>query len=289
MKRILLLGVLLLTGAVSIVARQGAAQAPEAAEIEKVRDNLFVIKGGGGNTAAFVTATGVVVVDTKLDNWGARILEKIASVTNKPVTMIINTHTHGDHTGSNDEFPATVDIVAQENTKTNMMKMPAFAGEKAQFLPKRTFRDKMTLLSGADRIDLYYFGPGHTSGDALVVFPALRVMHSGDLFSGKTLPIMDAANGGSGVAYPDTLKKAAKGIKGVDTVIPGHDVVMPWSAFVEYGQFLKWEVDALRKAAKQGKTVAEAAAALTPPEKFKTYNMQRGPANAAVIYAELKK
>ena len=131
--------------------------------------------GGGGNTAAFITADGVVVVDTKLAGWGQAILDQIKTVTPKPVTMIINTHTHGDHVGSNVEFPATVDVVAQENTKANMEKMAPFQTESGkQHLPKKTYKDKMTLLSGRDRIDLYYFGRGHTNGDAFVVFPALR-------------------------------------------------------------------------------------------------------------------
>ena len=87
------------------------------AEIEQVEDNLYVIKGGGGNTAAFVTEQGVVVVDTKLAGWGDAILDKIRSVTDKPITMIINTHTHGDHVGSNAELAPTVEVVAHENTK----------------------------------------------------------------------------------------------------------------------------------------------------------------------------
>ena len=287
MKRITLLAALVVIGAVSIAAQQGA---PQALEIEKVKDNLFMIKNGGGNTGVFVTQNGVVIVDTKNPNYGASILEKVRSVTDKPVTMIINTHTHGDHTGSNAEFPATVDIVAQENTKANMEKMDAFKGDKAQFLPKRTFKDKMTLLSGADQIDLYYFGPGHTSGDALIVFPALRVMHAGDLFAWKALPIMDINNGGSGVAYPETLKKAADGIKNVDSVIPGHSPVMPWSAFVEYGQFMQWAVDTVKQAAKDRKTEADAAAAIkTPPERFKDYTTERAAANVTAIYGEVKK
>jgi glyoxylase-like metal-dependent hydrolase (beta-lactamase superfamily II) len=292
MKRLVLLGGLVLIGAASIAAQQrqgGPPAPPQALEIEKVRDNLFMIKGGGGNTGAFITSTGVVVVDTKNDGYGAAILEKIRSVTDKPVTMIINTHTHGDHNGSNDEFPATVDIVTQANTKTNMEKMPSFQGDKAAYLPKRTFTDKMTLLSGGDRIDLYYFGPGHTNGDALVVFPAIRAMHAGDLFSGQNLPIMDVNNGGSGVQYPVTLKNAAAGITGVDTVITGHSTAMPWSAFVEYGEFMQWVLDTTAQAAKDGKTAEQAAAALTPPDRFKAYNMQRAQADVTVIYGELKK
>ncbi len=288
----ILLGSLILVGVVSIAAqqRQGGPQSPpQPLAIEKVRDRLFMIKGGGGNTGVFITASGVVVVDTKLDNYGTSILEQIRSVTEKPVTMIINTHTHGDHTGSNDEFPATVDIVTHANTKTNMEKMPAFQGDKAQYLPKRTFTDTTTLLSGADRIDLYYFGPGHTNGDALVVFPALRAMHAGDLFSGQNLPIMDVNNGGSGLQYPVTLKKAAAGINGVDTVITGHSTAMPWSAFVEYGEFMQWAVDTVAQAAKDGKTPEQAVTALTPPEKFKAYTMQRAQANVTAIYGEVKK
>lgn len=292
MRRITLLAVLIVIGAAGIAAqqRQGAPGQPETLVIEKVKDNLFMIKNGGGNTGVFVTQTGVVVVDTKLANYGGAILEKIRSVTDKPVTAIINTHTHGDHTGSNAEFPATVDIVAHENTKANMEKMDAFKGDKAQFLPKHTFADKMTLGSGADQIDLYYFGAGHTSGDALVVFPALRVMHAGDLFAGQALPIMDTNNGGSGVAYPETLKKAAAGIRNVDSVIPGHSVVMPWSAFVEYGGFMQWAVGAVTQAAKDGKTEEEAAALIkTPPDEYKNYTTDRAAANVKAIYGEVKK
>ena len=67
------------------------------------------------------------------------------------MTTIINTHTHGDHTGSNAMFPATVEIVAHENTKANMEKMDAFKGDNAKFLPKKTYKDKMSLGSGKDR------------------------------------------------------------------------------------------------------------------------------------------
>src|SRR6476619_1153132 len=93
---------------------------PKVIDVEKLADNLFVLKGGGGNTAAFVTATGVVVVDTKLPGWGQPLLDKIKTLTDKPVTTIINTHTHFDHVSGNVEFPATVEVITQENTKRLM-------------------------------------------------------------------------------------------------------------------------------------------------------------------------
>src|SRR5438128_773752 len=215
MKRVTLLIALLAIGALS--AAIAAIQAPggqrgphgtNVAQIEKVKDNLYMITGGGGNTAAFITDRGVVVVDTKLAGWGQPILDKIKTVSNKPVVMIINTHSHPDHVGSNEAFPATADIVAQENTKANMVKLDAFKGDKAKFLPKKTFKDKMTLNKGKDEIDLFYFGRGHTGGDAWVLFPAIRVLHAGDMFAGKTAPLVDVMSGGSAVEYGKTLAKA---------------------------------------------------------------------------------
>jgi cyclase len=289
MTRASVLGVVLAMGAMSMVVaayQQPAADAPKVVEVEKLKDNLFLLKGGGGNTAVFVQADGVTVVDTKLPGWGQPILARIQELTPKPVTTIINTHTHGDHVSGNVEFPATVDVVVQENTAANMKRMapvtgiaapgaaPApniFEANQGRGLAKRTFKDKMTLGRGADRIDLYYFGPGHTSGDAMVVFPALRVMHMGDLFPGKQLPIMDANNGGSGVQYGVTLKKVHDGVKDVDAIITGHSTMMTRSDLLEYSQFLGDFVTSVRAAKKSGQSAEEVAKAWSIPAKYTGY------------------
>src|ERR1051325_3937138 len=125
MKRVIVLVALVVLGGISVMA----LQAPNVAEIQKVKDNLYMITGGGGNTAAFITDAGAAVVDTNRAGWGQAILDKIKPVSNKPVVTIINTHSHPDHVGSNEAFPATADIVAQENTKANMMKQDAFKGD----------------------------------------------------------------------------------------------------------------------------------------------------------------
>ena len=125
MKRCVVLATLVAAGALSITLaafqQPPAGQpAPMVIEVDTLKDNLFVLKGGGGNTAVFVTATGVVVVDTKNPGWGQPILDKIKTLTDKPVTTIINTHTHGDHVSGNVAFPATVEVITQENTKKYM-------------------------------------------------------------------------------------------------------------------------------------------------------------------------
>src|SRR5688572_6523383 len=109
--------------------REGAAgrgPAQGVGTIQKAAGNVYWIPGAGGNTAAYVTANGVVLVDTKLGNNGQAILDQVRTVSDKPITHIINTHTHGDHNGSNQFFPATVEIVAHENTGANMKKMEVF-------------------------------------------------------------------------------------------------------------------------------------------------------------------
>ena len=306
MTRRIALGTLMAVGALSLAlsAYQPPSPAgPKVVEVEKIKDNLFMLKGGGGNTAVFVQANGITVVDTKLPGWGQPILAKIKELTPKPVTTIINTHTHGDHVSGNVEFPATVEIVTQENTKTNMQKMttptgiPAgtmpnvFQASGGKGMPKRTFKDTLTLGKDADKIDLYYFGRGHTNGDAFVVFPALHVMHAGDMFARKGPPLLDANNGGSGVAIGDTLSKLASGIKGVDSVITGHSTVMTWADLEEYARFNQDFLEWVRAEMKAGKTAEAAAAEYKLPEKYAGYtnNPDRMKLNVAVIYDELKK
>jgi glyoxylase-like metal-dependent hydrolase (beta-lactamase superfamily II) len=290
MRRAILLATLIAAGSLSLAVSGFQAPPPagptpaalQATRIEKVKDNLYIITGSsptprdafsGGNTAVFITANGVVVIDTKLAGWGQVILDRIKTVTVKPVTTIINTHTHGDHTGSNEFFGTTVEIVAQENTKANMEKMPAFQGDKSVFLPKKTFKDKLTIGKGNDEIDMFYFGPAHTSGDAFVVFKALRVMHAGDAFAGKTVPIVDTMNGGSVIEYGRTLARAAK-IKNVDTVINGHtNDPTTFADLKEYAAFNNDFAAWVEAEKKGGKTADQAGDEYKIPEKYKGYQL----------------
>jgi glyoxylase-like metal-dependent hydrolase (beta-lactamase superfamily II) len=301
---------LIATG-VLVVAVAGQAPPPgptpaslAATKIEKVKDNLYVITGSGaenqnafsgGNTAVFITDSGVTLVDTKLPGWGPTIIERVKSVTNKPITRIINTHTHGDHTGSNAAFMSgTVESIVHENTKANMAKMPDFSGANAKFLPNKTYNDKLTVGSGKDQIDLYYFGRGHTNGDAFVVFTALRTMHVGDIFAWKALPYVDTMNGGSVVEQPQTLAKAVATVKNVDTIINGHIPVGTWNDLKEYAQFTKDFVDYARASMKAGKSAEQAGKEYKVDPKYKGYVVTVNPmfagaaGNLQIAYDELK-
>ena len=312
MRRAILLTSLIAVGGLSmaVAAVQQPAKPLNVRDIQKVRENLFFVSGGdtydrstwtGGNTIVFVTEKGVVLVDTMLAGAGRGILERVKSVTDKPVTTIINTHTHYDHSGSNTEFPATIEYVAHENTRANMAKpscppvtnCDAFKGDNAKYLPKRTYKDRLTLFAGRDQIDLYHFGRGHTNGDTFVVFPAARVMHTGDMYPRAHMPFIDVAdNAGSAVEFNQTLQRAVSGIKNVETVIGGHTPSpVTWADFVTYVEFYRDFLTSAQEALKKGTAVEAFVKAYRVPEKYKGFQAdpQRVEANAKAIWTESKK
>jgi|SRR5215471_4624367 len=278
MKRTLVLGSLLAAGILTVaVLAQQATPPPTANDVtvEKVTDNLYVLRGGaGGNTAAFIIAKGVVLVDTKLPGWGQPLLQKLKTITPKPVTTIINTHWHFDHVSGNVEMPANVEVVTHQNTKTYMEANPVYKTffKNGHGMPTRTFRETMTLGSGNDRIELRYFGPAHTGGDAFVIFSALRIAHAGDVFPNKGMPIIDKDNGGSGLDYADTIDKAAKSLTGMTAIINGHaDAQTTGADLREYGAFVREFTTAVRAAKKAGKTVDQFVKEWKTPAKYTGY------------------
>ena len=255
-------------------------------------DILYVLIGGGGNTLALMRDDGVVVIDTKLPGWGVPIREAIEAASDRPVATIINTHAHPDHSGGNKEFPPPVEIVAHANAA-------------AAVGATRTVTDKLTLFSGPDQIDLYYFGRGHTNGDLVVVFPQKRLAYLGDLFPAKSAPVVDAAAGGSVIGLADTLRRLTTELKGVMRIVTGHpegladardqsatsvDISTPrmmrWSDVEEYADFTRDFVDAVRKARVAGKSAAAAAADLSLPDRYRDYDMRNALAAVESIYKE---
>ena len=271
-----------------------------------VRDILYILTGGS-NTLALMRDEGVLLVDTKPAGWGRAILDNIESVTDQPVTTIINTHAHPDHVGGNVEFPGATTIIAHANAKARMEKMDAFRGANAKALPNKLVTDRLSLLDGNDRIELYYFGRGHTDGDLVVVFPEKRLAHLGDLFPSKAAPFIDVENGGSAVAFADTLAKAVAELKDVARIVAGHDegIAMmgragPSAIFAnprtmtradlqEYADFNRDFLEAVRQAMAAGKSADDAAKSLQLPERYKAYDMRNAPANVRAIYRELSK
>ena len=308
-RRSVVLGTLIVVGVLaSILAaaqqrREGAGPSAAGLQVEEVSDNLYVLRGGGGNTAVFITSSGVVLVDTKTAGWGQPIIDRVRELTDKPVTTIINTHTHYDHVEGNVEFPPNVEVVAHENTAKLMPEMRDVTGVQRSWdnvfrehngrnLPDRTFRDRMTLGTGNDRVELYYFGRAHTGGDAFVVFPVARTLHTGDAFPNKALPILDANNGGSGVEFPETIATLAQ-LPGIDKVIAGHNATLLTMADVKvYSDLNREFLEAVRAGRKAGRTVTEIANTWKMPERllkagYRQSTPERLLSNVQVVWDEL--
>ncbi|MBI2189011.1 MAG: MBL fold metallo-hydrolase [Acidobacteria bacterium] len=306
MRRGIVLGALLALGALSLTVaamqQPAGGQQPMVVEIDKLKDNLYVMKGGGGNSSVFITQKGVIVVDTKNPGWGKPLLDAIRKVTDRPVMMIVNTHTHGDHVSGNVEFPAEIDIVTHENTAANMKEMRPnssaaptpnprniFKENNGKGLATRTFRDMMTIGSGNERIELRYFGRAHTNGDAFVYFPVHRVLHVADVFPGKELPIMDANNGGTAVGYADTLSKVLSfSEKNADVLVNGHSNTTTTNADLkDYIQFIRGYVSQVQSAKKAGRTVDDVANGWKPPAGYMA-QPARVRSNAQLVFNETK-
>ena len=294
-----------------------AAGAPAAAQTERiveidtlnVRDVLYHLGGGGGNGLALIDEIngGVVLIDTKPPGWGGAVREVVEQVTDLPVTTIINTHAHAEHAGSNAEFPDAVTIIAHANARAAMLRDGRYA-EGGPGLPTATFTDRFSLLDDLDRIELHHFGPAHTDGDVVVVFPEKAVAYLGGLFPDKAVPVIDLERGGSGLAFPETLDRAVAAIDGVARVITGHGpfpttyagrgrrdrgAARAWSGFLtwddlaEYAAFTRDLVAAVEREFAAGRSAVEAAEALELPDRYAGYDLTNLPAAVDALYTEL--
>jgi glyoxylase-like metal-dependent hydrolase (beta-lactamase superfamily II) len=190
--------------------------------ISKVKDDLYQIVGDGGNVGVYVTSEGVILVDDKFEQDYDQIVAKVKSVTPQPIKYILSTHHHSDHSGGNVKFAPAVEIISTSNARANIVnkKQP---GAPANMVPASvTFTDETAVFLGGKEVRARYFGRGHTNGDAIIYFPALKTIHTGDLMAGAT-PLIDYPGGGSVVEWTKTLDGAMK--LDFDTVIPGHGAV----------------------------------------------------------------
>ena len=262
MKRIAVLAAVAVGGITTTLYSAGvtAQGLPGITEIEQVSENVYKIFGNGGNTVVFIRGEDVVLVDTKVPESGEQILAQVRQVTDKPIGMIINTHSHPDHVGSNAFFTSgdgadRVQVVAQANSAQRMRQgggpFPALEVDE-------TFDDRMSVGEGADRIELRYFGPGHTNGDAFVIFPAERTMAAGDIYAWHMSPLIDPTSGGSMLALPTTLTRAVYSIDGVDKVIAGHGAVHSWDEFRSYAKFNRGLVQIAEQTLADGGTEEDA-------------------------------
>ncbi|MDP6414849.1 MAG: MBL fold metallo-hydrolase [Gammaproteobacteria bacterium] len=185
--------------------------------IAQVKDGLHVITGPGGNIGVRVTSEGVILIDDKFPQDFDEIQSLVATVSDSPVRYVINTHHHGDHSGSNASFLQVAEIIAHKNARDNMLR------GNQDGPPRIIYTDETSVFLGGIEVRAYYMGRGHTNGDSVVYFPDLKTVHGGDLLHG-TAPFIDYANGGSSRGWVGTMNNILS--LDWDTAIPGHGAVM---------------------------------------------------------------
>ena len=213
------------------VVHSQASKPPGPLKIERVKGDLHLISGEGGNVAAYATAEGVVLVDDMFDRNHADILAQVKTISDRPLRYVINTHQHDDHAGGDFKMLPLAEVIAHRNVYANLknLKRPYFEDTPGTpiGLPRVTFSDRLDVHLGGKDVEAYYFGRGHTSGDIIVYFPELRAIHTGDLFisgSRRGVPIyVDSVQGGSLLEWTRTLDRTLQ--LDFDIVIPGHGPV----------------------------------------------------------------
>src|SRR5258706_11102208 len=271
---------------VAVVVLQGAwvvytqeAKPPGPLRIEKVRDDLYMISGEGGNVAVYVTDQGVILVDDMFDRNHADILAQIKSVTDKPLKYVVNTHQHDDHAGGDLKMLPIAEVIAHRNARANLLdiKQPYYEDTPGTpiGLPRITFSDETSVFLGGKEVRAKYFGRGHTNGDAVISFPDLKTIHTGDLFLGtrgsglgarsSETPArppppgvniyVDYAQGGSFLDWTKTLD----GVLALDfdTVIPGHGPVSTKADVAKFRSDLETMRTRLVKMIKSGSSKAD--------------------------------
>jgi glyoxylase-like metal-dependent hydrolase (beta-lactamase superfamily II) len=222
-RRTVLLTSLIVAGTIAVAIGQGRRGAPPAPlTIQPVKPGLYAILNPGANTLAVrVTNDGVILVDDMFEQNYEQIVALIRSVTDKPVKYVISTHHHGDHTGGNVRFlGASAQIIGHKNARAAMTR----AAAPQPGPPPITFTTEAAVHLGGAEVQLFHVGPGHTNGDAIVYFPDLRAMATGDLFVVlPRVPTIDYANGGTTLGWVPTLDNVLK--FDFDAAIPGHGPV----------------------------------------------------------------
>jgi glyoxylase-like metal-dependent hydrolase (beta-lactamase superfamily II) len=241
-------------------------------KVNKVKEDLYEIEGDGGNVAVYVTGEGVILVDDKYERDHDAIMGALKTITNQPVKYILSTHYHEDHSGGNAKFLSTAEIISTANARKNIVNRVQSNASVPPSPARVVFTEETSVFLGGKEVRARYFGRGHTNGDAIIYFPALRTIHTGDLMAGNT-PLIDYPGGGSVVEWTKTLDAAMKTLD-FDTVIPGHGAVTDKAGLLAYRN----NVEKLRTRAvgliKQGKGQDEVAKVMTAEFNWQPTGLQ---------------
>lgn len=237
-------------------------------ELTKLDENFFIISSdAGGNILVFVGSDGLSLVDTQWEALGTGITEMLASISDKPVTRVINTHYHFDHVDGNIFFGKDgVQIIAHHKVLKRLsadqvisppfhMLQPAYPRGA---LPTVTFGDNMNLYDGEEVIELIHFPDAHTDGDVVVHFKNKDLYHTGDIFVTYGLPYVDEYNGGDIYVLLEVIEHLISAAGPQTRFLPGHGPLCTVDDLSEYRDLLVSVINQARACIKEGLDVDDA-------------------------------
>jgi glyoxylase-like metal-dependent hydrolase (beta-lactamase superfamily II) len=249
-------------------------------QITSLGQGLYVFSGDGGDVTAIVDDGSTLVIDSGMASRVTELSEAVFKATMRPVTRLVNTHWHFDHTGGNAYFGSSgVIIIAQENVKKQLSSVQdvTFIGLRdgrypSQALPGVTYSSSMTVHQGSQRLTLENYGPAHTDGDTVLYIAPANVAVVGDIFSNHVYPIIDLVSGGSIDGMIHSLDRILAQTDSQTKIVPGHGPVATRADLQDYRAMLVHVRQRVKIVAEAGKTIEEAVAA----EPTKDFDAQWG-------------
>lgn len=237
-------------------------------KVTPVTAGIYMLDGGGGNIGLSVGNDDAFMVDDQYAPMTPKIRAAIATVTQKPVRFLLNTHWHGDHTGGNENMTGVgAIIVAHENVRRRMgteqfiqafnEKVPASLGPA---LPIVTFSETITFHVNGDSVKAVHLRNGHTDGDAIIIFQKANVIHMGDLFFNGMYPFIDVSSGGSVRGTLAAVDHALSISNAQTRFIPGHGPLATREDLIRYRDAVRTVRDRVARLVAQRRTLAQVVA-----------------------------
>ncbi|MEZ5558871.1 MAG: MBL fold metallo-hydrolase [Pseudomonadales bacterium] len=185
----------------------------------RVSGSLYMLTGAGGNIGLSIGSDGTLLIDDQYAPLAERIQAAVDASGGGAPKLVLNTHFHGDHTGSNPFFGRTGTIIAHDNVRARLLDEDGFG---AAGLPVVTYSDRISVHFNGDTIDVIHLPAGHTDGDSIIWFREANVLHMGDLFFNGQFPYIDTDSGGSVAGVIDNIDTVLSMIPDDIAIIPGH-------------------------------------------------------------------
>jgi glyoxylase-like metal-dependent hydrolase (beta-lactamase superfamily II) len=244
----------------------------------KLTENYYMLKGSGGNIGLLIGKDGVLMIDDQFAPLTPKILEAIKKITPKPVTYLLNTHWHGDHTGGNLNMSKEgATIVSHENVRKRMSKDQVVRGRTRKASPKKalpvlTFTEDMMFHYNEDDILFTHVHDAHTDGDAIVYFTKNNVIHTGDTYFQGKFPYIDLDSGGSIDGYIDGISKIIMLADDKTKIMPGHGKVADKKELIAYKKMLLELKGLIQIEIDKGKTLEEVKNNKEITKKYASFN-----------------